>query len=483
MAGGRAFDLRKLINQNMKRKVNEDRFTDSDSSHRVVIKLKKSLHLPCFQPHNKTDVILRNHSFSWYRTLEQFHSATINKLFTSLKSEAIQKLVTKARKVDPTYKPANFFSYYVANCPAGVNTDKLLKTLSKEKNIELAYVEKAPAVAPSVAINKNPIAKSQKYLDPAPTGIDAKYAWAYRGGDGEGRIKFIDIEQGWMLDHEDLSIKVLPFTGTNHEKFKDHGTAVMGAILMRDNRTGGIGITPKANGHIISQWRPDGSFNNADAIMSAISYLEFGDILLLEAQCFDSPVSCKLWPLEIQDAVFEAIRLATALGIIVIEAAGNGNSKGKQGNNLDNFRLLKKKILNRNSPDFKDSGAIIVGASSSNVPHQKIDYSNCGNRIDCYAWGEDVVTAGYFPWSSGYATNTYTDKFNGTSSATAIVAGIAIAVQSIIEANHCTRLSPKQMRDILSSDLCGTRSANGRLKDKIGVMPDLKKIIDKGLQD
>jgi len=144
--------------------------------------------------------------------------------------------------------------------------------------------------------------------------------------------------------------------------------------------------------------------------------------------------------------------------------------------------LLKKKILNRNSPDFKDSGAIMVGASSSNVPHQKIDYSNCGNRIDCYAWGEDVVTAGYFPWSSGYATNTYTDKFNGTSSATAIVAGIAIAVQSIIEANHCTRLSPKQMRDILSSDLCGTRSANGRLKDKIGVMPDLKKIIDKGLQ-
>jgi len=62
------------------------------------------------------------------------------------------------------------------------------------------------------------------------------------------------------------------------------------------------------------------------------------------------------------------------------------------------------------------------------------------------------------------------------------VAGIAIAVQSIIEANHCSRLSPKQMRDILSSDLCGTRSANGRLKDKIGVMPDLKKIIDKGLQ-
>ena len=34
------------------------------------------------------------------------------------------------------------------------------------------------------------------------------------------------------------------------------------------------------------------------------------------------------------------------------------------------------------------------------------------------------------------------------------------------------------MRDVLSSDLYGTSSADGRANDKIGVMPDLKKIID-----
>jgi hypothetical protein len=34
------------------------------------------------------------------------------------------------------------------------------------------------------------------------------------------------------------------------------------------------------------------------------------------------------------------------------------------------------------------------------------------------------------------------------------------------------------MRHVLSSDQHGTASANGRTRDKIGVMPDLKKIID-----
>lgn len=465
----------------MKGNANEDRFNYSDFSHRIVIKFRSDLHSPHEKLNDRRDFL--KHSVGGQKILRQFPGIVLNKLFTSLKPERIRGLINRAKKLDSGYEQDGLFSYHVVDCPPGTDACKLLRVLSQEGSIELAYIENVPAVGPSVPTKKNPIARFQQYLDSAPQGIDAKYAWTYKGGDGEGRIKFIDIEQGWMFDHEDIDIKALPATGINHEKFKDHGTAVMGTIMMKDNKIGGIGITPKASGHVVSQWRPDGSFNNADAIMSAISYLEFGDILLLEAQCFDSPVSCKLWPLEIQDAVFHAIRLATALGIIVIESGGNGNSKGNQGNNLDNFRFLKKRILNRNSFDFRDSGAVIVGASSSNVPHQKMDYSNYGNRIDCYAWGEDVVTAGYFPWSSGYAINTYTDKFNGTSSATAIVAGAAIATQSIIEANCCIRLSPKQMRDILSSEFYGTPSANGGVKDKIGVMPDLKKIIDKSLQN
>jgi hypothetical protein len=57
-----------------------------------------------------------------------------------------------------------------------------------------------------------------------------------------------------------------------------------------------------------------------------------------------------------------------------------------------------------------------------------------------------------------------------TSSASAIIAGAAIVVQSIVAASGKRRLSPAQMRDILSN--------NGTASDRIGVMPDLKKIID-----
>ena len=48
-----------------------------------------------------------------------------------------------------------------------------------------------------------------------------------------------------------------------------------------------------------------------------------------------------------------------------------------------------------------------------------------------------------------------------------------------MEANYSLRLGPAEMRKILSSDLNGTPSKNGRATDKIGAMPDLKKIIDK----
>ena len=99
--------------------------------------------------------------------------------------------------------------------------------------------------------------------------------------------------------------------------------------------------------------------------------------------------------------------------------------------------------------------------------------------MNCFAWGESIMTAGNHPGVSGCAINTYTENFGGSSGAAAIIAGAAIAVQSILEANHRPRLSPLQMRRILSDDSSGTSSANGKEIDKIGVMPDLKKIIEK----
>ena len=395
-------------------------------------------------------------------------------LFPSVNHTKIAKLVSRAKASDADYCPPNFFNYYTADFTTKTEALQFREELNKHQAINSSYIEINPVWPPS-AKNSNPLIRHQNYLEPAPVGIDAVYAWQFKGGDGDGSVRLIDIEQGWIADHEDVPINTLPGTGLNHSLGQDHGTAVMGIISMQDNNVGGKGITSKAKGYVVSQWRPDGYFNVADALMTSILQLSAGDILLIQAQALDFN-SGQIGPVEILDAQFHLIRLATALGIIVIEPAGNGNNQ--RGNDLD---LLKNPegdfILNLWDIHFRDSGAIMVAASQRSLPYQKTNYSNYGSRVDCFACGEDLMTAGLYPSSSGDAKNRYTGKFGGTSGASAIIAGAALAVQSISEANLGYRLSPQQMRRVLSHELYSTSSANGHATDKTGRMPDLKKII------
>ena len=78
---------------------------------------------------------------------------------------------------------------------------------------------------------------------------------------------------------------------------------------------------------------------------------------------------------------------------------------------------------------------------------ERIGYAGYGSRVNCYAWGEEVVTAGwgYFGPMAG-ANRTYTDRFDGTSAAAAIIAGAAILVQQMAGASGGPGLRPDQMR-------------------------------------
>jgi len=455
---------------------NEGSIEQPDLSFQVVIKLTDGFHLPEKQFEKEQEYGFADSIFTQRGLLELFPGISIKKVFSSVTPDQLKKFTERAKRIEVNYHPPDFFSYCSITCPASIDPDKLLKVLAKEKVIEDAYVENIPVCPPAINTGQEIIQRLSNYLLPAPVGINAIYAWNFDGGDGAGKIKFLDIEQGWLLNHERVLVKTLSSTGMNHYDFRDHGIAVLGIVMMQGG-DGASGITPKTNGFVISQWRPDGLFNTADAIMAAINQLDYGDILLLEMQCFDSASSSQLWPIEIQEAVFQAIRLATALGITVIETAGNGDLNSRTGNDLDNFVLKGRKIFDSNSVEFRDSGAIIVGACSDELPHQRSYFSNYGNRVNCFAYGQNVSTAGYYPRSSGIAVNTYTNQFGGTSAAAAIVAGAAIAIQSISERNNEVRLSPQQMRSVLSNELYNTISANGK-KDKIGVMPDLQKIID-----
>ena len=414
----------------------------------------------------------------WHQLRDQFPGIRLRRLFTSATPEKIGSLVDEAMRRDRSYKAPNFLTYFVIDLPAEVQSNALVASLLKWEKVQTAYFD-PPGSDPAVDPSNDPRRINQGYLDPAPIGIDAEFAWGVTGGDGAGQ-DFIDLEQGWTTNHVDLIAHGATLLhGTIRDSSRAHGTSVLGEICAADNTIGCIGIAPNlASVNLVSYW----SSIRPDAIMAAIVKLTcggtLGGVLLLEAQV-DVTVGSAEWtglPIEVLDAEFDTIRLATALGIVVVEAAGNG------GNDLDTFADAGGNLLlNRGSSSFRDSVAVMVGAATSSLPHRpfSLGAGNFGSRVDCYAWGENVDTTS----SSGlppYSTTAYTDgpaKFGGTSAAAAIIAGAALALQGIAQAKLGHRFDGSQMRALLGDPATGTAS-DVPPNDRIGVMPNLRAIIE-----
>jgi serine protease len=372
-------------------------------------------------------------------------------------------------------------TYFAIDCLPGTEPEKLAKVLSEWPAVEKAYVEAGPAPPPQLVNAANdPRSANQGYLDAAPAGIDVEFAWTNGGtgtlGANGAGIHFVDLEQGWMLDHEDLkSAGITLISGVNFDftwpdgtSTRRHGTSVLGEVLAVDNTIGGVGIAPAATGRVISTWRTITNNNRSDAILDALLNLNFGDVLLLEAQV---KIGATYYPIEVEDANFDMIRLGTALGVAIVEAAGNGSS------DLDTYtNSAGNQILNRGSADFRDSGAIMVGAANSGI-HERSNFSNFGSRVDCYGWGVFVDTC---DCDASGTVSKYTANFGGTSSASPIIAGAALVVQGMAQANLGYRFSPGQIRSMLSDPALSTASYNPA-SNRIGRMPDLKSIIQGGV--
>ncbi len=358
---------------------------------------------------------------------------------------------------------------------------EILRQLNELVEVDLAYRELAVTDPTSPA--GNTYADVQEYLDCDPVGINTRWAWAQMTGEEKG-VGFVDLEQGW-IPHEDLNVDLSPIYGDNRHKQGlyrgHHGSAVLGQVVGKDNQRGVAGIARAVRSvHIVSHYNSDEnkSLNVANAIRQAIPKMAEGDVLLLEVQR-------SFLPTEVDEADRDAIRLATSHGIIVIEAAGNGNA------DLDRYLDQRgERVLDRRARGFCDSGALMVGAARASRPHDRLwgrvgVGSNCGSRIDCFAHGNSVVTTGYGDLNSylGVAvdedvedTRAYTSRFGGTSSASPIIAGAALLVQAFHLNRADALLSPAEMRSLLSDPAYGTRQGR-RVRGHIGVMPDLRRIL------
>ena len=417
--------------------------------------------------------------------LKQHPKVATRPVVRGIKPDQLRELENQASL---TQFPAihSLTSYWRLDCRETTTPiEELLKAVRGLSEVDHAYLERV-ALDPMVDASDDEYAGDQDYLDLAPVGIGARWAWKQANGDGAG-VGFVDLEEDWNLDHEDLIAKspTLSYGDNRYEMdgfSGDHGTAVLGTVVGVDNSVGIVGIAPGVSSvQVVSRYEAPGGtaesdVNVASAIVHAISIMSPGDVLLLEVQR-------DFLPTETDEVDFHAIRLASSKNIIVVEAAGNGNANLDAWTNDAGLHLLDR--ANWTSDSF-DSGAILVGSCKSALPHNRLvglgagSGSNYGSRLDCFAWGEDIVTTGY-----GYINPSadddvaYTDDFGGTSGAAAIIAGAALILQGMYKEMppRGGHISPTQMRALLSDRATGTPQGP-TVAGNIGVMPNLCAIIE-----
>lgn len=313
----------------------------------------------------------------------------------------------------------------------------------------------------------------QGYLSAAPPGIDVPAAWARPGGRGTG-VWFADVEGGWNAAHEDL-----PGDRMTHVAGKPmgdrgwiaHGTAVLGEVAGRDNGLGVTGIAPDIERIFTASI---GGTSTAAAIDAAQARLRPGDVLLIELHAI-GPRGTWL-PMEFWDDVWDVIRVATARGVVVVEAAGNG------AEDLDHPAYGGK--LDRRK---RDSGAIVVGAGAPArtgwTDRSRLDFSNYGSRVDVQGWGRRVATLDYGDLQNCtvLGERNYTDQFAGTSSASPVVAGAAVSIQGVVRAERGRPLDPITLRTLLvATGSPQTDGPHGPATQHVGPRPDLARALRPG---
>ncbi|HWS99687.1 MAG TPA: S8 family serine peptidase [Pyrinomonadaceae bacterium] len=401
--------------------------------------------------------------------------------------------------------------YYRVEAP-DARLEEIAERLRGHEAVETAFIkppaeppqflnDMAPSVEPAPPATSD-FTTRQGYLNAAPGGIDARFAWTRGGGSGMGS-RIIDIEGAWRFSHEDLMQNQGGVVGGEQNPnliWRNHGTAVVGEFSGDRNGLGVTGICPDANVRAISVFGDATGWGSAAAIRLAADMLSPGDIILIELHRAGPRlnfqprtdqrgyIAIEWWPDDMA-----AIRYAVGRGVIVVEAGGNG------AENLDDaiydvnppaphgpFPAAWRNPFRRN---LIDTGAIVVGAGAPppgthgrnhGPDRSRLDFSNHGSMFDVQAWGREVTTCGYGDLQGGGNEDLwYTDQFSGTSSASPIVVGSLGCVQGILRAAARPLLTPARARALFRST--GSPQQDGPAgprTQRIGSRPDIRQMIN-----
>jgi len=370
--------------------------------------------------------------------------------------------------------------------PTGADPVRLALEASRLRGVE--YTAVAPAGGPPPQTPDH--TRLQEYLKPRPHAIGAHAAWRLAGGAGQA-VNVCVCDHGFRAFHEDLPAVTIvpplpqgiPANGEVGTTAFDHGTEVLGVLAAMNDQKGVTGISYATN----LLFAPVNVSNRKETIDLAIASLAAGDVLVLEMQVTITPPNGVPFtlPQEHDLAIREALKDAARLGIVVVAAAGNGDTDLGTIEETINVggRSWRARIWDRTGGGFDDSGAIIVGAG---LPRDQTRYgsSNYGNRVDCQGWGAGIVTTcgktdsqlrdSYGNWPPPDAC--YTKTFGQTSGATAMVAGVVACLQGALKGGGKAPLLPGEVRTLVSDPALGTpqppQDAAGR--GPIGPLPNLK---------
>lgn len=426
--------------------------------------------------------------------------------------------------VRPIHDPSAFFRVQAED----ERLEELAARIRETPGVAAAYIQprgQLPVAAPQGLNNMLPspaappqttpdFTDRQGYLDAAPDGIDARYAWSQPGGTGSG-VQIIDIEWSWNLTHDNLIRHDAPLYGGAPRDptwwdvgvgGRNHGTAVLGVTSATHERFGVKGICPDATVRTVTSI---GGMGEGEVIEMAADMLDAGDILILEMH-FPGPrfnftfpygqlgfIAAEWWPY-----MLVAIQHAVRRGVVVVEAAGNGSE------NLDSplYNVRPSSFPPTWQNPFRrypvDSGAIMVGAGAPpqgthgrdyGPARSRLDFSNYGALVDAQGWGREVTTCGYGDLQGGMIEEDrwYTDTFSGTSSATPIMAGALACVQGVRKANGLAPCTPAQLRSLLRQNT-GSPQQDGPVDwstmtitrpktERIGQLPNLRLLITEAL--
>ena len=275
-------------------------------------------------------------------------------------------------------------------------------------------------------------------------------------------------------DHEDLQLDPVgadlgKTQFPQYTNFADeHGTAVFGEMVAKDNGYGVTGGVPDATMHGISPTRARPTGNG-----TAVHHRGRADLRRpvplarrrRAGRAADAPA-----PRRHARTCRSSGRRRTSTRSRCSRTSGS--SSWRPAATATRTSTPRRCWAASTAPCATPARSSAAPATSTNL--SALNFSSHGTRVDLQGWGQNITTTGsggnlFGGTAAGELTRRYTRSFSGTSGAGPIVVNAIVAVQSYLKATGQGVLHSAQMRDLLRRT--GTPQTGTRL---VGPLPNIE---------